>query len=236
MKTSSYMVRAGISVSVLATTLILLWGCRSKSSDELDDRIKITSEELAPDDFFQEALRTFAAREYKESAKFILQGAKAMEEIARLSDSKRADNIRESIAELNDLASSVAVDKVDGIDELNYFFSHAGEALAGMHMHVTETYYFNLQGRDAGWELQKAVRQIERLARYHNREFNATERKQLDETNALSKRLRLGDPVGKEELEMTLGQLAETMTRWKGELTVKYSAIRDERKRVIHSK
>jgi hypothetical protein len=199
------------------------------------EQVQVIAEEMKPDNYFHQSLEAFANKDYEGSAQAIRNAIAAMKEIASVTDEKQRQEIQQSIDELYELATSVAVDKVEGIDELNFFFAHAGKALAGMHMHTTEQYYFNLEGKKAGGELLKVVDIVQKTMEYHGRKLSEPEMNLLTDLRILSVRLATGKAT-KKELEDGLQKLSEHLTQWDADLSLKYSSIANKRKTVIHNK
>ncbi len=221
----------------LGILLTLNTGCEKKEKhvDSMNEQVQITSEEMRPDDFFSQSLQAFANKDYKKSSKLIEKSIQSMKVIADFVPANQQQEIINSIKELQELASKVAVDKVEGIDELNYFFARAGKSLAGLHMHTAESYYFDLHGKQAGNELREALGIIEKTVRYHGRALSDDERQLLASGRELANQLEKGNTT-KEELENYLTTLSNQITKLDNELDIQFESIASKRKTEIHTK
>ncbi|HWA33097.1 MAG TPA: hypothetical protein VG737_03155 [Cyclobacteriaceae bacterium] len=220
---------------LLFTGQLLITSCtQNQPTDAVATSLQIDARELVPDDKFHESLESFAKEDYSKSAAAIEAAATQMEQLSTLAGDKQRANILSSVADLRDLATNVAVDKVDGIQELNYYFALAGKALAGVYAQSTETYYFNLQGRLAGEELQKAIEQVERILRYHGKEPGSEDKKLLDDLRSYATQLREGAPSTNKEMQDWLTLLQAFLEREEGDLDAQFATIANKRKVVIH--
>jgi hypothetical protein len=235
-KTTKSIARKAIRVALGACVIGMTLSCVSKKdeSQQPAEQVQVTSEELKPDNFFHQSQEAFANKDYEGSAQAIRNAIAVMKEIAAVTDEKQLKDIQLSIDELYDLASSVAVDKVEGIEELNFFFARAGKALAGLHMHTTEKYYFNLEGKKAGSELLKVVDIVQQTVQYHGRKLSEPEMNLLTDLRLLSVRLATGK-ASKKELEDALKKLSLQLTQWDADLSIQYSSIAHKRETVIHN-
>ncbi|MBS1976767.1 MAG: hypothetical protein JST46_05325 [Bacteroidetes bacterium] len=232
MKTFNFL-KAALAV---ASLLALLTGCTSKKATQDTPslgQVTVSTTAIEPDVYFQGAIKAFTENNYAETAQAIGQACDYMISIKGLSSDKFQQNLDNSISELRELQNNVKSDKVDGLDELNYFFARAGNALAGVHMNVTESISFNVKGPDAGKELMKAVASIRSMVNYHHYEFDAEENALLGEIEAMAKRLEKSEPVTKEELDAKFKLLGTHLTKWGNDIEVSYSG--SHKKGVIHN-
>jgi hypothetical protein len=216
----------------------LLWDCQSKDQkDQAQGVVQISTTELEPDDHFQNALVAFANKQYKESSSEIGLAIKSMEVIMANADETRKQSIRRSIDELQELRSNVVVDKVDGVLELNYLFARAGSALAGLHMNISKKEHFDLHGKKAGEELEKALKETENMIKkYHHRELTKTELTLLGHLWEQAKRLKRGETISPAEMEIVFKKLDEAIIKAGREIEVEYVSFRDNKKTIIHDK
>ena len=177
----------------------------------------VTIEAVEPDVDLHLALEAFASKDYKKSEEYILKAAKTMEPVAALATGKQKESIQNSIAELRDLADNVAIDHVNGIRDLNYFFSRAGHALAGYKVYITETDITNHDLHQIGEDLARAVDRIEANMKYYDREITVEERSSLDNARILAERLEHGELVTDEQIRKDLDNLKIQVKKWDDE-------------------
>jgi hypothetical protein len=116
------------------------------------------------------------------------------------------------------------VDRVDGIQDLNYFFSKAGKALAGLHARNVKSYHYQLNGKQAGLELIKVVDQIENLLRYQQHKLTKEEETFLEETKTFALTMQKGGKMTDMEVEGLLKSLSDHLTKWDSEISITYSS------------
>ena len=130
------------TIFIMTIITIFMIGCHNKNDLEKKPQAIITSPVkeniMEPDDHFAKALETFAKGDFDKSYAEIQDGIKYMEGISSISSSDEQKKLNSSIDELCELAENVRKDKVDGIDELNYFFDRAGKALGNHHIEIVE--------------------------------------------------------------------------------------------------
>ncbi len=230
--------KPGSSVLLFIVLIIIFSTCQNKQkSVDTTHVVEITSMELQPDIYLHESITAYANQDFKKSADDIRKAVDAIQLIASVSkDENQKKALENSIAELLELQSNVAFNKVDGVSELNYFFSRAGQALAGYHINVYTTEYYNLQGKKAGKELRNAIATIENSVSFLDREFNDDEKALLSELKIKADLLEKGKDVPKEEIEKLITELNEKLTKWGGEIEVNYYNLKDKKKVIIHDK
>lgn len=215
-----------------------LFACQPKENKAPQEGIvEISTMELLPDEHFNEALVAFADKQYVESARQIGLAIQNMDTIvSTIEDTTRRQMIRHSISELIELQEHVAVDKVDGIQDLNYFFAKAGNSLAGLHMNVAKTEYFKLDGVKAGGELDKAIRAIENTLKYHHLELTKEEQELIAKLRKNADRLKIGEKIPSGEMEDLFDQLNTSITKLSSDIEINYATYKNKRKTTIHNK
>ncbi|MFN7790964.1 MAG: hypothetical protein ACK5NM_00280, partial [Cyclobacteriaceae bacterium] len=153
-----------------------------------------------------------------------------------IEDSTRKQIIRNSISELIELKEHVAVAKVDGIQDLNYFFARAGNSLAGLHMNVAKTEYFKLDGIKAGGELDKALRAVENALKYHHLDLTKEEQELIARLRKNADRLKIGEKIPTGEMEELFDQLNTSITKLSSDIEINYASYKNKRKTTIHDK
>ncbi len=220
---------------MLVAAIFVLIGC--KKSNGPGAQLEVTATEIQPDSYFYEATVQFANKDYKKSAEFIHKAIQSMELISTVVDEDQRTELKNSIAELNDLETRVSVDKVDGLEELNYFFARAGSALAGLHMHVSETEYVQLNGSKAGKELKRALGVIKNTIKYYNHQFDAEENSLIEKISMQADEMEKGNNVSQEDLKASLKLLKSHLGKWSDELEINYIDFKRKREEIIlHTK
>lgn len=221
--------------AILAT---LLLSCQPKDgSNQSQGVVLISTSELQPDGYFQNALVAFANNQHEECSSEIGLAIQAMETIMANAEEGRKQGIQNAIHELQELKSNVALKKVDGILELNYFFARAGSALAGLHMNISKEEHFNLQGKKAGEELEKALTETENMIKkYRNRELTKEEQTLLGHLWGQAKRLKQGETISPAEMELVFKKLDQVIVKAGRDIEIEYVSFRDKKETVIHDK
>jgi len=212
MKTTG-MMRSVMIGSILFSQFSCKENNEAISSNSVADKV-VTVEAVEPDADLHLALEAFANKDYARSEESIMKAAKSMEPIAVIATGEQRAAIENSIAELKDLAHNVAIDHVNGIRDLNYFFSRAGQALAGYKVFVAETYINHHNPQQVGEALSNALDRIEANMKYYDREITADERKSLEAAKILSERLKHGELVTDEEIRKDLDDLKFQVKKW----------------------
>ncbi|HEX5171859.1 MAG TPA: hypothetical protein VFW11_21920 [Cyclobacteriaceae bacterium] len=204
--------------------LMIFFSCHQKieNRDNQETTEPLTPvTEVEPDSDLEKALQAFVEKHYKESDQYIRNAAKSMQSIASISTGEQKTEIERSIGELNDLAGRVALDRVDGINELNYFFSRAGHALAGYKVFITESYFNSHLPKEAAKALRKAINQMEANLKYHSREKNQDEIKVLEDAKLLAGKIEREDKISDEEVRKNLDSLKAQIKKWNEEFAVR---------------
>lgn len=207
--------------------------CSKKEATPPGDVLEVTTIQIQPDIYFHQAITDFTNRDFQKSAENIRNAISVMDSIAGTADEEQKVLLNNSIAELNSLQTNVASDKVSGIEDLNYYFAKAGQALAGYHMHVYKTEYYNMEGKKAAKEMQQAIAFIENSVAFNDREFDAEELALISKIKNQIDQLSKGTEVTKEDIETSLSELNAHMTKWGNEIEVKYRNFNDTQKAVI---
>ncbi|MCE2895707.1 MAG: hypothetical protein LW721_14830 [Flammeovirgaceae bacterium] len=217
---------------------VFLFACQPKENKAPQEGIvEISTRELLPDVHFNGALVGFADKQYAESARHIGLAIQYMDTILlTIEDSTRKQIIRNSISELIELKEHVAVAKVDGIQDLNYFFARAGNSLAGLHMNVAKTEYFKLDGIKAGGELDKALRAVENALKYHHLDLTKEEQELIARLRKNADRLKIGEKIPTGEMEELFDQLNTSITKLSSDIEINYASYKNKRKTTIHDK
>jgi hypothetical protein len=214
-----------IMCAMICSGLLTQFSCKEKDVDSTEapavEETVVTVEMLEPDDDFGQALVAFANKDFATCDKMIRKGAKSMEAIAALATGERKVMLDNSIAELNELATEVAADRVDGIDDLNYFFGRAGHALAGYKMDITDTYFDSRSPQETGEALSALVDRLEANIKYYKREITTEEKTALEDAKALAQRLRGGEKVAKEDIKKSIDNLGAQVKKWDDEFNHK---------------
>lgn len=218
----------------IVTLAFLFIACQKGGNP--DEILEVKTMQVEPDVYFHQAITDFANKDYKKSAESIRRAIQVMDSIALVAHPEQREKIKKSTEELLDLQSNVAFDKVDGIEDLNYCFAHAGQALTGYHMHVYKTEYYNLESRKAGKELSKAISLIENSVTFNDHEFDAEELAVLTALKNNADLLKEGKETSKTNIEALLTKLNEHMNKWGDEIEVNYRKFHKSRKVVIHKK
>jgi hypothetical protein len=226
--------------SFWAPAIFLVFGlgaCERKYGDkqEISENLEIASVQIEPDGHFHAALDAFANNEYSKSADLIKRGIDDMKAIANLVDSADRDHIYNSILELYDLQTAVYNENVDGIDELNQCFAHAGKALAGVHITETMKSFYALDGKKAGAELLKAIEAIERLEGKYRSGLDQDDLKYLEGLKEFTLELSTGR-VEQKELDRRLKELSDRMMKSDLELLVKYQEVKENQTQLVPGK
>jgi len=224
------------SILCLFIAVILLFNRCRKEANDIGAVIEVTTVQMQPDIYFHQAITDFSNKDYKNSAKNIRMAINNMDSIALKANEELKLKIKKSIEELSDLQTDVAFDKVDGVEDLNYCFARAGQALAGYHMHIYKTEYYNLKGKQAGEELSKAISFIEGSVAFNDHEFDAEEVALLTDLRKNADLLKHGEEVSKTNIEALVMRLNEHMVKWGNEIEVNYRNFQNSRKTMIHNK
>ncbi len=222
---------------IMCFSLLAATSCQKyESAKQSQGQIELTSNELQPDNYFQDALTAFADKKYTQASDAINLGIGAMEQIIAKADESQRLSIQNSIKELKELSDKVAIDQVDGINQLNYFFAKAGEALAGLHMHISKTEYINLSGKEAGANLERAIAEIEQTIKYHGRDLTKDEATLMSYLRQEALRLRTGEKISQSDMEANFEKLNNHIQQLDAELEVKYTNFKTEKTIIIHDK
>ncbi|HEY9004892.1 MAG TPA: hypothetical protein VIM75_02100 [Ohtaekwangia sp.] len=197
-----------------------LSSCKQKQEESAERPAAATSgenevilTETQPDEQFWLAVESYAKGEYKQSADYIRESIRAMEKIESSGHANK-HAIDLSIAALQQLADSVAVNHVSSIEKLNTTFANATKALAHLRLRVTETEFFNGSEQIAGSHFQSAVEHANRYISLHHYTPTREEVVILDDVALLSKRMKQGDKVSEEELKESINAVDSLLTKW----------------------
>jgi hypothetical protein len=231
--TSPIGIRPRTHYLLFVIVLFIFSYCKTKDAPAPGDVLEVTTFQLQPDIYFHQAITEFTNRNFDVAAENIRLAIKTMDSISQQAPEEQKILLKNSIDELNALQTNVAYDKVDGIEDLNYFFARAGQALAGYHMHIYKTEYYNMEGKKAADELKKAITFIETSVEFNDHEFDAEELSLIDKIKSQIDLLKEGEDVTKEEIEALLGELNSHMNKWGNEIEVNYRKFQDTQKAVI---
>jgi hypothetical protein len=210
-----------ISSFILLAGGAMLFACQSKEKSEtaLDatPQAEIVATVVEPDNYFSMALDDYANQKYENSAKNILLATDAMKQIASSVDPKRKAIIESSVSQLEDLASDVASNHVDGINQLNYFFAKAGLALASYTLTITDEEITNLAPQDAASFFSSVIIRMEKSAGYHKHELTESEKDIMSRASNLRDRLVKNDKVNEQEISTMVKELIGLLKEWEKE-------------------
>jgi hypothetical protein len=120
MKPVNFQIKKYCEWLFFAGLLVITGSCskKEKHDESLNEQVEITSNEMKPDGYFSEALNAFARNDFEHASSSIKMAIASMKKIAEVTPVSQQEEILNSIKELTELASNVASDKVEGIDEL----------------------------------------------------------------------------------------------------------------------
>ncbi|MBX2942466.1 MAG: hypothetical protein KF860_08980 [Cyclobacteriaceae bacterium] len=205
-----------------------LQSCQTKESKQDDTNsdavATVVSTDVEPDQSFENALVYFAQEKYDSSANSVEHAASFMEQMSNSLPEKRDEAIDSCVADLRDLATSIATDHVYGIGELNYYFGKTGRALAGYTMTITDEKFTSLTPKEAGLFFQAAIDKMEKSARYHQRELSIEESGLLERAKNMRDRLEKGEAIDKAETLKMISELRAQLDKWELEFKAKHDA------------
>ena len=203
---------------VLAICCSMLVACQRKPAETTFSQANVEPIkrviQIEPDDYFTNALETFAKGEREDCARFIRQAARAMGSIAAVAAGEQKAAIQKTAGELTFLANDVAKGNVREIEDLNYFFGRAGRTLAGYRLEITETGHLSYTPQQVGEFLEKAVAQLENNSRYQQRELSPKENQLIYDARLLAQRMQRGETIRGDEVIATVHKLKKQLHLW----------------------
>lgn len=182
-----------IAITVIIEVLLVAGGCsisnKSAYSVEISLNKRVTRKFLEPDDHFAKALNAFAGNDFDTSYKEIRKGINYMEGVSAVSKGVYKKKIDESIDELSELADYVRFDKVDGIDELNYFFARAGRALGDNHTWIVEKIIPDHNSDRNGYTLDIHIKNLDKPLSVSRRDYAYAEDQLIADAGKLMKEM-----------------------------------------------
>jgi hypothetical protein len=204
--------------------LLFLFSCQHTTEEKSESgnvESKVSVTETEPDDDLEKALEAFADKQYDESDHHIRKAAKSMESVAAIATGESKQKIENSIAELNDLAERVSRDHVDGLNELNYFFARAGNALAGYKVTITETDFNKHSPKETAMAFRELIGQLKNNEKYFSREIRPEETKVLEDAKVLADKIEKSEKVTDDEISQNLNDLKVQLKKWEEEFSTR---------------
>lgn len=215
------------SVKTVGTMLIMsgflsFYGCNSRDTQSLhhskanigkDNKAEIEKKEviLEPDEHFKNALVAYAKNDFEKSYEEINKAIRYMEGIEAAAFGKEKEAIDNSIDDLTDLAVDIRGDRVDGVDEINYFFAKAGKALAGNRIKIIEDLNANNNTDSIQYHLDIALAQMENSKKYYGKKFSETEQQILADAKNVSRQLLAKENVRQSTIKKMTDNLRKTL-------------------------
>ena len=168
-----------------------------------------------PEAYFHLAEEAFTHKNYKESADALDAAVRLMEDISKGAGPEDKQAIDNSIAEIRDLSSDVAVDKVDGIRELTFFTGKAFLTLARYRLNATREFMLKDMVPEAADHLNQAILNYHTANQYHGAELTAEEKVATKELEGIAKKLENGVAVDQEEVDRVFSQFETALARLK---------------------
>jgi hypothetical protein len=210
-----------MKLTTIITAGILLGGslqsCKEKKNAEAiaDEPIEaLIISKVEPDEYFSKALEDFMNKRYDSSAKNIERAALVLSQIGNVEGGTQVGRIHQVVLDLEELATDVSTDHVDGIEELNYYFNEAGRALAGYKMIITKDEFIKLAPKEQGTLLKAITEKMEESAKYSRRELNEAEKGLIADARAMSEKLAHNEKVSEMEVSEKFKQLKDQLAKW----------------------
>ena len=204
------------TIVVITAFAFLITGCgisrEGSSRTGITINKSITEKSMEPDDHFAAALKDFVDQHYNKSYNDIQQGINYMEGVAAISKGPFRKNVKESIDELMELADNVRYDKVDGVDELNYFFSRAGRALGNDHVLIIEKVYRNKKKNNKDYALEIEIKNLDKPDGKINAGYWSEGNQILSDAGKIASRIHTKYGISSKETHQAISELKTGLT------------------------
>lgn len=207
-----------IKTAVLLTALVFVTsGCGISREGSSRTRVlinnNITEESLEPDTHFAAALKDFVDQHYNKSYNDIQKGINYMEGVAAMSKGPFRKGVEESIDELMELADNVRFDKVDGVNELNYFFSRAGRALGNDHVMIVEKVLKNKNPGNRDYTLVIDIKNLDKPdGKVNTDDYLSEENQILSDAGKIAGRIQTKYDISRTETDRAISELKTGLT------------------------
>ena len=210
-------IKIPLASALIITTLVWVTsGCGISREGNSRTRVminkNITEESLEPDAHFAAALKDFVDQRYNKSYADIQKGINYMEGVVAESNGSFKQRIKESIDELMELADNVRFDKVDGVEELNYFFARAGRALGNDHVLIVEKVLNNKKPGNRDYTLEIDIKNLDKPDSRVSSNYLDEENQIVSDAGKIAGRIGNKYDVHKKETYHVLSELKTGLT------------------------
>ncbi len=202
---------------VLAATALIVSGCNDRKVADNDRGVTFTRNVqvslLEPDDHFTKALDAFADQHYYRSYQQIQKGIHYLEGVSSASKGVYKKEVDNSIDELMELSDLVRYDKVDGINELNYFFARTGRVLGDNHTMIVENLIPSSKANPDGYTLAIDVKNLDKPDSQKVIAYREEESQLLSDARNLARKMHAKYDLNNQTVSTAMASLKTGLTQ-----------------------
>jgi hypothetical protein len=214
------------SLLCLAAFSVVLSGCQPKQGGKKEEipqehqkkalgEVQIT--EMQPDEQLNRAIDAFARGEQSQCANDLKEAIATMHTLASSVTGKQKEKMENAAASLEDLAGQIASGKVNDLSTINHALGKVGRALANYRLSVTETEFFAKTPEESGKNLELTIKNLENVIVKNHRVLTPAEKQVLDDASSVAIKLKYGTKVDEDDLKDALNNVDMEIEKWNKE-------------------